>query len=252
MSWFSAAEVESFLYVFLSFFSREFADFDNINIHGIGASSFGGVGEGLVGLVSGFRVPLGDLISAFPLGLERGGFFVPVIYGGGDCAHGHDATHEGGRDAGRKVSNKDVLVGDACEGRVVLEVRDILNKGRGVGVVFSLGHALSREPGDGVAGGVMVFEHSFKLHDEAREGSDGEDPARDSMLSEGGCPSEGRSLGHVGQGKGDFLVVIIVYFLVDEQVELYGIQPLSGFLVGSIKGFQSSNMESGGFLSGHG
>ena len=54
MSRFLAAETESFLNAFLSFFSSEFADFDNVGIHDIGVLSFGGVGEGLVGLMGGF------------------------------------------------------------------------------------------------------------------------------------------------------------------------------------------------------
>ena len=54
-------------------------------------------------------------------------------------------------------------------------MRDILDKGWGVGVVLSLGHVFSGEPSDGIAGGVMVFKHSFKLFDEVGEGSDGDD-----------------------------------------------------------------------------
>ena len=46
-----------------------------------------------------------------------------------ETVHGHDTVHEGRRDAGGEVSDEDVLVGDTCEGRVVFEVRNILNKG---------------------------------------------------------------------------------------------------------------------------
>ena len=65
--------------------------------------------------MGGFRVSFGDLLSMFPLGLERNGLFVPVIDGGGDHIHGHDSAHEGGRDSGGEVSDKDILIGDACE-----------------------------------------------------------------------------------------------------------------------------------------
>ena len=146
MSRFSAAEAESFLNAFLTFFCREFANFDNINIHSIGILGFGRGGEGLIGLMSGFGVSLGDFISALPLSLEGDGLLIPVIDGGGDCIHGHDAAHEGGRDASGEVSNKDILVGDACEGGVVFEVGNVLNKGWGIGVVFPPGHAFGREP----------------------------------------------------------------------------------------------------------
>ena len=47
--------------------------------------------------------------------------FLYQIDGGGNCVHGHDSVHEGGRDGSREVSDKDILVGDASEGRVVLE-----------------------------------------------------------------------------------------------------------------------------------
>ena len=130
-------------------------------------------------------------------------------------------------------------------------MRDILDEGWGVGVVFSLGHTFGRKPGNGVASDVMVFECSFKLSDKVREGPHGNGGSRDGVLPEGGCPGEGRSFGHIGQGKGDFLVVVIIDFFVNEKVELYGVQPLGGFVIGSIKGFQCSNVEFDGFRGGH-
>ena len=69
----------------------------------------------MVRLVGGFGVPLGDLFSMFPLGLEEDGLLVPVVDGRGDSVHRHDSVHEGGRDSGREVPNKDILVGDACK-----------------------------------------------------------------------------------------------------------------------------------------
>ena len=153
------------------------------------------------------------------------------------------------RDTSREISNKDILVGDICEGGVVLKMRNILNKGRGVRVILSFGHAFGGEPGDSIAGGVMVFELEFG--DEIREGPHSYGGSRDGILPEGGCPGEGRTLGHVGQGKGDFLVVNVVDSFIDEEVELYGVQPLSGLVVGSIKGFRCSNAEFGGFQGGH-
>ena len=111
----SAMEAESFLHAFLTFFSREFPYFDDIYIHGVGVMSFGRGGEGVVRLMGGFGVSFGDLFCAFPLGLERDGFLVPVFDGGGDSVHGHDSTHEGGGDSGREISDKDILVGDVCE-----------------------------------------------------------------------------------------------------------------------------------------
>ena len=73
---------------------------------------------------------------------------------------------------------------------------------------------LGREPGDGIAGGVMVFEHGFKLLDEVKEGPNGDDSTRDCILLKSGSPGEGRSFGHVGQGKGDHFVVVIIHLLI--------------------------------------
>ena len=52
-------------------------------------------------------------------------------------------------------------------------MRDILNKGWRVGIVLSLGHALSGEPGNSIARGVMVFKCGFELRNEVREGAHG-------------------------------------------------------------------------------
>ena len=115
MSGFPTTETESFLHAFLAFFCRKFSYFDDVYVHGVRVTGLGGGGEGMVGLMGGFRVSFGDFFGTFPLGLEGNGLFVPVIDGGGDCVHGHDSAHEGGRDSGGKVSDKDILIGDACE-----------------------------------------------------------------------------------------------------------------------------------------
>ena len=131
-------------------------------------------------------------------------------------------------------------------------MRDILNKGREIGIVLSLGHMLSGEPGNGIACGVMVLECSFKLCDKVREGSHGNGSSRDGVLSECGCPGEGGSFDHVGESKGNHLVISVIDFVIDKEVEVYSIQPLSGLLVGAIKGFRCSNAEFHGFRGGHG
>ena len=66
----------------------------------------------------------------FSLGLERDGFLIPVINGGGNHLHGHDTAHKGRGNAHGEIPNKDILVGVACEGGVVFEVRDILDEGQ--------------------------------------------------------------------------------------------------------------------------
>ena len=65
----------------------------------------------------------------------------------------------------------------------------------------------------------MVFKGSFKVGDKHGEGSHGDGGADEGFLTEGGCPSEGGSFGHVGEGEGDFLCIRVVYFLVYCKVE---------------------------------
>ena len=61
-----------------------------------------------------------------------------------------------------------------------------------------------------------MFEHGFKLLDEVREASNRDSSSREGTLSESGCPGEGGSFGHVRQGKGNLLVVVIIYFLINK------------------------------------
>ena len=116
MSRLLALEAESFLHTFLALFSGEFSDFDDVYIHGVMVTSFGGGGEGMVGLMSRFRVSFGDFFSTLPLGPEGNGLLIPIIDGRRDSVHGHDSAHEGGRDASGEISAEDILVGDVCEG----------------------------------------------------------------------------------------------------------------------------------------
>ena len=110
-----AVEAKSLLHAFLAFFSGKSPNFDYVYIHGVRITSFGRGGEGVVGLMSGFRVPFGDFFSMLPLGLEGNGLLVPVVNGGGDSVHGHDSAHERRGDPSREVSNKDILISDACK-----------------------------------------------------------------------------------------------------------------------------------------
>ena len=126
-------------------------------------------------------------------------------------------------------------------------MRNILDEGRGVSVVLPFGHVFGREPGDGGSSDVMVFECGFALGDEIRECSHGNGRSDDGVLPESGYPSEGGSFVHVGGGEGDLFVIGVVDFVVDEEVELYGIQPLGGFVIRSVKGFRCSDTEFGWF-----
>ena len=96
MSGLSAMEAEFLLDAASAFFRGELRDFDGVDDHGVGVMGFGvrGVGERVVGLVGGFRVSLGDIISSFPLGLEGDSLLVPFVDSGGNRVHRHDSAHE--------------------------------------------------------------------------------------------------------------------------------------------------------------
>ena len=127
MTGFSAVEAELLFYAAFAFFWGEFGDFDGIDDHGVRVMCLGvgGVGEGVVGLVGGFQVSLGDVVSPFPLGLEGDSLLVPFIDGGRDGVHGHDAAHQRWWDSGGEIPNQDVGVRDISQGNVVLECGNI-------------------------------------------------------------------------------------------------------------------------------
>ena len=102
-------------------------------------------------------------------------------------------------------------------------MRNILDEGQGVSVVLPFGHAFGREPGNGGSSDVVVFERGFEFSDEIGECSHGNGCSGDGFLPERGCPSEGGSFGHVGEGEGDLFVIGVVDFVIDKEVELYGV-----------------------------
>ena len=145
MTRFSAAEAELLFNATVLFFRGKLGDFDGIDDHGVGivSLSVGGVGEGVIGLVRGFRVSFGDVVSSLPLGLEGNGFLVPFVNGGRDGVHGHDSAHERGWDFCGEVSDQNICVGDAGKGYVILEGGNIFRQRGGVQVIFlTLLHSL--------------------------------------------------------------------------------------------------------------
>ena len=246
---FSAAKAEFLFDAAFSFFWGQLRDFDCIYDHSVGVVGLGGgrVGEGMVGLMGGPGVSLGDIVGSLPLGLESNGLLVPLVDGGGDSVHRHDTVHERRWDSCGEIADQDVGVGDVCEGNVVFKHGNIFRQGRGVRVVLLLLHSLGRKPGDGVPSDIVVFERGVELRDEVSEGSKGKCRPRDGALAEGQCPGKGRSFGHVGKGEGNLLIVIVIDRLVDKEVKLHSVQPVLGFFVGAIERFGGADAQFRGF-----
>ena len=77
----------------------------------------------------------------------------------------------------------------------------------------------------------MVFEHSVEFCDKISKSSEGKRGARDSTLAEGRSPSKGGPLSHVEESKGDLLLIGVIDGFVNEEVELYGMHPVHGFVI---------------------
>ena len=92
----------------------------------------------MVGLVGGFGVSFGNVISSLPLTLEDDGLLVPFIDGGGNGVHRHDSSHEGWWNSCGEVSDQDVGVGDVGKGYVVFEGGDVFRERGGVRVVLGV------------------------------------------------------------------------------------------------------------------
>ena len=195
----------------------------------------------MVGLMGGLGVSFGNVVSPLPLGLESDGLLVPFIDGRGDGVHGHDAAHEWGWDSCRKIADQDVGVGNIGKGDVVLEAGNIFRQRGGVGVVLLLLHSLGGKPRDSVPGDIMVFECGVELCDEVSESSKGKHCSRDGALAEGCCPGKRRPFSHIREGKSDLFIIIIVNRFVNEEIELYSVQPVLGFFVGAIERFRGAD-----------
>ena len=82
-----------------------------------------------------------------------------------------------------------------------------------------------------------MFERGVELRDEVSESSQGKCCSRDGALAEGRCPGKSRPFSHIREGESDLFVVIVVNRFVDEEIELYGVQPVLGLFIRSIKRF---------------
>ena len=139
---------------------------------------------------------LSNLLGMIPLILEVGRFRVPFIDFVGNGVKGHDPLHERGGDSGGEETDQDIVVHDAGASGVALECRDVTLERRGELPVL-LGYAVGGQPGNGFPGCVLVFKGQLELLEKVVPGSEGYGGASNGVLSEGICPGQGRSLGHI-------------------------------------------------------
>ena len=131
MTRFPAVEAESFFLAVFLFFRGNFGNFDGIYIHRVRVMEFrGGWGKCLI--MRRFDVPSSDLVSVVPLGLKMNCFLVPVIDGGRDGIHRHDAVHEGRGNPGGIVANENIFIINGGHSYVVLEEGGVFCEGWGV------------------------------------------------------------------------------------------------------------------------
>ena len=95
-----------------------------------------------------------------------------------------------------------------------------------------------------------MFEGLLKLFKKIVPGSEGDGGAVDGIFSEGIGPSQGRSFGHVREGEGDFLRIVVVEGLIDCEVELDRVHPGDSCFVGAIEGFGFAKLKLSGFDCG--
>ena len=111
----SAMVTSAFLLAACWFFRSEFANFNDVYVHGVGIMSRsgniarGGVrGSGFAFKVRGLSSPVGNFVSAFPLGLEFEYSVIPSIYVSGNGIHGIDSSHQESGNSIDDVFNKNI------------------------------------------------------------------------------------------------------------------------------------------------
>jgi len=65
----------------------------------------------------------------------------------------------------------------------------------------------------------MVFKENFELSREVGKGFHGDGGSSEGSLPESSCPGKDGSFSHIGEGKGDFLSISVIDFLIYCKVE---------------------------------
>ena len=171
----------------------------------------------------------GDFSSYLPLEMEMGGFFIPAGDGGGNGVHGLDMLHNPNWESSQKVRDQ----GGGVFGFVVLGMDNVQFELVGVFLeLFSGSDASGGEPTHGFLLDVGVPKGSFEICFEGNESPEG--LVGKTLLVMDFGPHGSRPLFHIGQGIGDFPVIIMVEGLIDKEVEVDRVQPSLGCFCFSI------------------
>ena len=182
-----------------------------------------------------------------PLETEVGSLFIPADDGGGDVVHSLDSLHNPDWDSCREVRDKSGSV----FGFIVFGTNDVQFELVDVFLeLFSSGDVGGGEPIHGFLLNVGISKSFLKVGFEGNESPEG--LVGKSLLSADFSPCSGGPFLHIGQGIGNFPVIVMVEGLVDKEVEANGVQPSLGCLCLSIVFIRASDANLGDPQAGGG
>ena len=166
-----------------------------------------------------------------------GSFLIPASDGGGNGVHGLDMLHNPDRDSSQKVRDQ----GGGVFGFVILGTDDIQFELVGIFLeLFSGSDVSGGEPAHGFLLDVGIPKGSFEICFEGNK-SPKELVGKTLLVTDLG-PCSSRPLFHIGQGIGNFPVVIVVEGIIDKEVESDRVQPSLGCFCFSIIFIGTSDM----------
>ena len=95
-----------------------------------------------------------------------------------------------------------------------------------------------------------MFERCLELLEKVVPHSKGNGGAVNGVLPEGVGPGQSGSFGHIREGEGNLLCIIVIGRLVDCEVKLDGVHPGDSRFVRAIEGLGLAELELGRFDSG--
>ena len=177
-----------------------------------------------------------DFSGNLPVETEVGSLFVPADDGGGDVVHSLDLLYNPNWDSCREVRDKS----GGIFGFIVFGTNDVQFELVDVFLeLFSSGDAGGGEPIHGFLLNVGIPTSFFKVGFKGNESPEG--LVGKSLLAVDFSPHGSGPFLHIGQGVGNFPVVVMVESLVDKEVEANRVQPSLGCLCLSIVFIRASD-----------